>query len=328
MGKNGLEIWSEDTIVGKVEGPDPKFRLWLNDHHYSSLCFKELKVQQCCSQCGRKFINKHNCNTNMIVYKNIREGKERCVLNSFKRDKINFNLPNEEIAVVYYDIETYTRVDVGGAKIHTPYIVGFTDNLTSKFQYFAGKDCMEQFINHLLVYQDKSKVYLNAFKGSRFDHYELVKQLNRMFDDGNGLKLEKLLLNNGAILKATVKNIELFDISKHITGTLKQNLEELGCKFQKGEFDCSLGDDWDKMSPVSRSDCIEYLKSDVMGLKELSQKLNQSCFDSFNINLYKFMSTSQLTYAVWVNHWHKENIFTKSGRRKVLSGIYLWRKNL
>lgn len=63
MGKNELEIWSEDTIVGEVEGPEPKFILWLNDHHYSSLCFKELKVQQCCSQCGRKFINKHNCNT-------------------------------------------------------------------------------------------------------------------------------------------------------------------------------------------------------------------------------------------------------------------------
>jgi hypothetical protein len=46
--------------------------------------------------------------------------------------------------------------------IHTPYIVGFEDNLTSKFRYFAGKDCMEQFINHLLVYKYKSKVYLNS----------------------------------------------------------------------------------------------------------------------------------------------------------------------
>ena len=49
------------------------------------------------------------------------------------------------------------------------------------------------------------------------------------------------------------------------------------------------------------------MKGDVLGLQELSQKLNQSCFENFGVNLYKFISTSQLTYALWVNHWYKEN---------------------
>jgi hypothetical protein len=95
-----------------------------------------------------------------------------------------------------------------------------------------------------------------------------------MLGDGNGYKLEKLLLNNGANLKATVKNIECFDVPKHITGTLQLNLEELVCEVQKGDLR-------DKMS----IHLYEYLSSDVMGLKELSQKLNQSCFESFNIKL-------------------------------------------
>ena len=170
---------------------------------------------------------------------------------------------------------------------------------------------MEKFINHLLLYRSKSKVYINAFNGSKFDHYELVKQLIKMCGDENDdLKLKKLLLNNGAILKATVRSIECFDISKHITGTLRQNLEELRCNVQKGEFDYSLGDDWDNMSAENQSACNGYLKKDVMGLKELSQKLNQSCFENFKINLDKFMSTSQLTYAVWVNQWYKESTNT------------------
>lgn len=79
-------------------------------------------------------------------------------------------------------------------------------------------------------------------------------------------KLKKLLLNNGAILKATVDNIECFDISKHITGSLRQNLQELGCSVQKGDFDYSLGDDWDSMSVESQQSCIRYLEGDVMGL--------------------------------------------------------------
>ena len=49
------------------------------------------------------------------------------------------------------------------------------------------------------------------------------------------------MLNNGSILKAGVRNIECFDLSKHITGSLKQNLNELNCSVQKGEFDYELG---------------------------------------------------------------------------------------
>ncbi len=86
------------------------------------------------------------------------------------------------------------------------------------------------------------------------------------------------MLNNGAILKATVGNIECFDISKHINGTLRQNLKELGCNVQKGDFDYSLGDDWNNMSLESQSPCIKYLEGDVLGLKELTERLNRSSF--------------------------------------------------
>ena len=108
---------------------------------------------------------------------------------------------------------------------------------------------------------------LNAYNGSKFDHHEFVKQLGKNQDE----KLNKLLLNNGAILKATLGNIECFDISKHIPGAVKRNLEELGCSIQKGEFDYSLGDDWHKMSVESKSACIKYLKGDVLDLLELTQ---------------------------------------------------------
>ena len=115
------------------------------------------------------------------------------------------------------------------------------------------------------------------------------------------------MLNNGAILKATVGNIDCFDISKHITGSLRQNLKEMGCIVQKGDFDYSLGDDWEKMSDVDQASCLQYLEGDVLGLKELTELLNHSCFEKFGVNLYIYLSTSQLTYAVWVNFLYKES---------------------
>jgi hypothetical protein len=74
-------------------------------------------------------------------------------------------------------------------------------------------------------------------------------------------------LNNGAILKASVGNISCLDISKHTTGTLRQNLQELGCTIQKGDFDYSLGDDWDCMSIDNQAECLKYLQGDVLGFK-------------------------------------------------------------
>jgi hypothetical protein len=167
---------------------------------------------------------------------------------------------------------------------------------------------MEQFINHLLTYKSATKVYINAFNGAKFDHYEFVKKLNTLYKDQttDEYKLNQLVLNNGSILKATVGNIECFDISKHITGSLKQNLQELNCTIQKGEFDYDLGDDWEKMSQEHQEDCIQYLRGDVLGLKELTERLNKECFENFSVNLYKYLSTSQLTYSIWVNRLYAQ----------------------
>ena len=198
-------------------------------------------------------------------------------------DKFNFDQPNEDIVIVHYDIETHTRSGPDSMKLHIPYIVGFVDNESNTFKHFTGDECMEKFITHLFSYSKESKIYINAFNGSKFDHYEFVKKLNKMYNDRNdsddgSFKLDKLVLNNGAIFKATVGNIDCFDISK---GSLRQNLKEMGCIVQKGDFDYSLGDDWEKMSDVDQASCLQYLEGDVLGLKELTELLNHSCFAVF-----------------------------------------------
>jgi DNA polymerase type B, organellar and viral len=89
----------------------------------------------------------------------------------------------------------------------------------------------------------------------------------------------------------------------------------LNCTIQKGEFDYDLGNDWNKMSDMDQTKCIQYLKGDVLGLKELSERMNKECFENFNINLYKYLSTSQLTYSVWVNRLYtqtKEPIYLQT----------------
>jgi hypothetical protein len=125
----------------------------------------------------------------MIVYKSIKEGNNRYVVNGFKLDKDNFDLPNESTVIIHYYIETPTKEGQENMN-HTSYIIRFVDSISNKFQL----DCKEKFLHHLFTYYEKSKVYLNAFNGSKFDHNEFVKKLNKMYNENpQMLKLNKLV---------------------------------------------------------------------------------------------------------------------------------------
>ena len=152
------------------------------------LTLKEIIVEQKCSECGRKFKYSHNCNTNGIVYYKIHVGNDRYVINQFREDRFNYDETNNDVVFVYYDIETHTKKQIGKSKIHPPYTVGFVDNVRNEFKYFTGSNCIEKFINHLQVYSDRKKVYLNAFNGYKFDHYEFVKQLGKMMDQNENTR--------------------------------------------------------------------------------------------------------------------------------------------
>lgn len=72
---------------------------------------------------------------------------------------------------------------------------------------------------------------------------------------------------------------------KHLQGSLSANLKALKCEVQKGEFDHNNACRWEEMSDDMCSDCIKYLKSDVMGMKELYNKINKAVYDEYNVFL-------------------------------------------
>ena len=50
-GTYGLEVWSNDIIIGELDGSDEKVLLLLENDHYSKI---EIKQYQECKECGRK----------------------------------------------------------------------------------------------------------------------------------------------------------------------------------------------------------------------------------------------------------------------------------
>jgi hypothetical protein len=138
-------------------------------------------------------------------------------------------------------------------------------------------------------------LYLNAFYGSKFDHFKLYANFKK---SGLGAAKDRLMSNN-SILKANFANIVFFDLWKHTVGSLRSNLESFNCKIQKGEFDHKRSCRWEDMDCGTRQDCLKYLEGDVMGLKELYDKLSLANHKQFGTNLTGLISTSQNAYQQW-----------------------------
>jgi len=180
---------------------------------------------------------------------------------------------------------------------------------TNKSKYIKKLEPASSCVNRSgekLIYKyykkEKKNIYLNAFNGANFDHYFLLKVFMKL-----GYEIKDFVLKGGSIFKARFKNIIFMDIKKHTTGSYKDNLKTMGCKLEKGDFNHSNGDDWEKMSEKDKKDCLDYLKIDVMGLKELYNKMNTALHRQYKVNMHSFFSTSHTTFTLWRRHLNSES---------------------
>jgi hypothetical protein len=114
-----------------------------------------------------------------------------------------------------------------------------------------------------------------------------------------GLEVKDFVFNNNALIKLKYRNFSVFDTCKHLIGSLKDNLKAFGCVTQKGDFNHNLASEWETMAPELQTACLKYLKGDVIGLAELYDKLNGNIHEQYGVNITSFISTSQLTFALF-----------------------------
>tara|TARA_R110000851_G_scaffold136632_1_gene272256 strand:+ start:43 stop:3264 length:3222 start_codon:yes stop_codon:yes gene_type:complete len=260
--------------------------------------FKNLRKHKCvrCMKCSQtyKTLVGHVCDKRNMMYRRaVVEGK-RMLLSRDKPETYNTS-----VDVCHYDIETYQHLHKeSGQKIHKTYIVGYTDT-DGTYEHFTGDKAISDFIDYL---EERGSLmtkplFLNAFNGANFDHYEIFKELVR-----RGITPEKQIINNGSIISLEFFNIKCIDVSKHLLGTLDQNLKSTGCEVQKGTLNHNLSKRWEVTDEPRKEEVIKYLKSDVLGLKELYDKVNIQVFTDYAMNLSSYISTSSMTFNQWKKH--------------------------
>ena len=289
---------------GNMESQEIK----LEDGHYSIFIgYKELKEKKKCPKCLQSILSinfeKHKCNESVLSYVSSKIMKKGRSLICNIKDEPKTTIKN----VIHYDIETYRKnitQEEDSHQTHEPYIVGYNLNDGQGYQTFEGDDCMNRFVDTIIEYSNKNKseqYFVNAYNGANFDHYFIWKVFK-----SKDLKPDKFALSNSSLVMFEYKNLKCIDLCKHVQGTLSQNLKSFGCSIAKGEFNHDLACRWEDMTDTMRKQIKEYLKADVMGLKELYEKLNTTIFDKYKLNLSSYISTSSLTYTLW-----KQNINRK-----------------
>ncbi len=278
-------------------------------------------IKQRCAHCGVTYLNKHDESScaQRHTYNLVHETKDRFVIPNKLRSKY-WDGKNEMDYVLHYDIETYKKNEYGHSE---PNCVGFAwrDKNTKEIKYetINGEGCMDRFVQRYREEDMKHIKFINAFNGANFDAYYLMRSEGKLYDD---LSYLEILKTAGGIITAQVnKNeykkeekkgdrekvllssgIKIIDISKHLQGNLKKNLDYFKCNVQKGEFDHTRNKNWEELDEKTRGELLKYLESDVKGLMELTEKLHGSYMELYGTSPVHWISTSQLTYALWVNN--------------------------
>jgi uncharacterized protein YprB with RNaseH-like and TPR domain len=282
----------------------------LKDSHYS--IYKCDLEKHRCNRCHKSYKTKHSCiydlhptcpdcleahDDSVSCYIDRLEFVQRKRQKTKKTRRVK-SLPSngDPYIVLHYDIETY----VNEKGVHTPYVVGFCWDVDETFEYFVGDNCMIKLVVEIVrklssLDNDKEDIIVNAFNGSRFDHFFLLKAfLSQEYPP------TKFALSNGAIVVCQFLNrINFWDVSRHLQGSLKKNLEIFNCKVQKGDFDHEKASRWEVMSDHLKSECIKYLEGDVMGLNELFDVIHLEILKEYSLEVVRFISTSQLTFTIW-----------------------------
>ena len=247
----------------------------------------------------------------------------------------------------FIDLEVYF-----GAKnqdIGEVYAVGVYCEWNETYRSFYGRTCLAEFLQYVAGFT--TGVCFIAYNGSRFDMLFLARQflLNPRYE------VTDYLINNAELLSMTIrdtkkKNVhhKIWDLCKFTLSSLRDACKTYGTHSQKTFFPHKMVTDWDvlyyrgpqpgKESYFDSEDkdlsiylqqnagqefdfqkiCLEYLKLDVMSLKEVFWKVQ----DYFNkiyeavlvesgekaIHLTSCISLSQLSYSICRLFWKKDQV--------------------
>lgn len=289
--------------------------------HYSMIM--NINDYKLCENCGRVLLNKNNdhiCQTDRVNHYQEKIIKKKHPL-QFNGVKVN-DISEEDI--YGYDMETSTKLDMQDKQQpYAIYIQNYKDVNNNKlfqnedktvadlFNYLMNLDSNQKLIDQQQSIERKQyTILIIAYNGSRFDDSLLLKEIENYKTSTNPDFEYDFIPNNGRVMNLTWVNakgitIRHFDLINFTQSSLRQAAINFNCNVQKGDFDHELINGWDSVKKYENQ-WKPYLIDDVKTMLEVYQKMDAAFHNITGFNNFPmYMTSSQLTYDMWLNNIHK-----------------------
>lgn len=245
-----------------------------------------------CSKCGRRDTPNHNCDDRN---RNRKFDKEKVP----KRKQKPWNEK-----VWFADFETFTRPD-GLQRVYSAAIVSIEhiknykteqlDDAEVLCEQFYGDHCLSLFVDFILQIKGKSTICF--YNGSRFDYYFILNELIRRKLPFTLKKDEK----SNSIMIFNTKNIRFFDLLKFTLCSLSAACKSFNVPKEYCKTDFDHNKVYDQVSAERHKlEVIDYNIKDVQSMGILYYILATNFHQYWKISLKEYISSSQLSYDVWI----------------------------
>lgn len=262
----------------------PSVHIMLFNNHYYSCKYIDYNK---CNHCNTKLLENnttHICNIKRITYYQNQLGKKNDFV-SMINPSSKGNKKIDDDKMIFFDLETFQE-----SINHIPYACGYSLGNSKDVKISYGKNCMNDFINHILSVTNK---FICAYNGSGFDFYILLSCLK----DKN-IEIKNLILSNGAVLSFQFNGNKVFDLYRFINSSLDSACESYQIENKKMKIDILRIQSWE-LSEKYKNDIVPYLKYDVLSMSELFFKFNNNIYEMDQVNITQFITLSNMAYSLW-----------------------------
>ena len=288
-------------------------------------------------------LNIFNCDDLELQYLNRCEEVYKTNRELYNEESTNIDIHDQPIDIFDKDIlPRNLNINIDSNFTHTR----FRQICLKCNKLFLGYDCCRHFYNYLNENHRKVIYVFIGFNNSNYDNYILYDQWSHITDEDN--KITELMINKGQILNFRLFNLDhVFDMRKHVVGSLKYNCKAFGlelCKkvgdfsfeeMQKKYDDGELLDfikDNEKLAEYNKFDCLSLALIYFRYEKSIKQipEFNKYMEDN-NKHLTDFFTLGMLTNSVHENNQKKQEIimpkftvsksdFIKKQRKMLIKG--------
>jgi hypothetical protein len=291
-------------IIRKREGNNPVTIVLMDNHYYEAEFIDMIQDIQCptctewhpsnvkhackvvCPMCNRSYRYEHSCDKNRVSYFNgqVLGKKFRRFERLLSKDYILEEQKLDPNDVVHLYVKSFK---VGDQTV--PYICSYI--LNGFFHCYKGENCLQKFIEVSLTWKNK---VIHSFNGSSNAFHHLMRVLNE-----NKIRPENILFFNNKFMTMTYGDgLKLIDLKLFVNKGLGQSCRAFGSSL-KSEYKfhkCpETKEDWD----IVRT----HVKKNNYCVKKLFDVFCSTIYETFKVNVSKFVSISQLSYNVALRYF-------------------------